>query len=93
MWIFILTGLVGSGGLVAWSRARSEAPKLAAEAQSTVIKDLNAENERLKELILEEREERQAEQAVARAQIEALNAQINAMRKRILALEKGNKPQ
>jgi len=85
IWIYVLTGLVGSGGLVAWARARSEAPKLAAEAQSTVIKDLNAENARLSALIVLERAERKAEQSVSRAEIAALRA-------RIVALEKGNKP-
>ena len=88
IWISIGLGLLGSGGIVAWARTRAEMPKLAAEAQSTVIRDITAENDRLKELIETERAERKEEQAVSKARINGLQAQVSALRERIAALEK-----
>lgn len=76
VWIYIGVSLLGSGGIVAWLRARKEAPKLAAEAQSIIIENVHAENERLQELV----EETRAENA-------ALRTEIALLRQRIVALE------
>lgn len=51
--ILIVSVLLGAGGLTAFFQARSEAPKLAAEAHSQIIRDLVAEIDRLKKRIKE----------------------------------------
>ena len=55
--IVAVSALLGAGGLTAFFRARAEAPKLAAEAQSTIIRNLVDENERLRREIRELRED------------------------------------
>ena len=76
-WITLgASAIVGGGGMVAWFRARNEAPKLAAETQSIIIRDLTLENTRLKTEIA----------SMHRELAEALS-QINGLRDRILALE------
>ena len=65
-WVYLISAFVGGGGLVAFFRARNEAPKLAAEAQSIVIRDLGLENTRLNGVI-----------EALRAEIAVLEERIN----------------
>ena len=65
-WVYVISAFVGGGGLVAFFRARNEAPKLAAEAQSIVIRDLGLENTRLNAVI-----------EALRAEIAVLEERIN----------------
>lgn len=76
-WIVLAaSGILGGGGLVAWFRAKNEAPKLQAETQSIIIRDLTTENTRLKN-----------ELAALHLQLTDALAQINQLRDRVLVLE------
>jgi len=78
-WITLgLSGLLGSGGVVAFMRARSETPKINAETQSIIIADLTAENTRLK-----------TEITSMHSQLADALRQIEHLRERVLLLESG----
>lgn len=66
--LLLFTGLIGSGGLVAFLKARAEVPKIATEAQSLIIQNLQSENARL-----------HAEINVLRERVSKLEARIDLL--------------
>lgn len=74
-WAYIISAFVGGGGLVAIFRARAEAPKLAAEAQSVVITNLISENTRLTEQNERQRKELQA----VREELESVSVRLRLL--------------
>lgn len=72
------SAVVGGGGLVAWFRAKNEAPKIAAETQSIIIRDLTSENTRLK-----------TEIATMHQQLADALHQIDKLTERVALLESG----
>ena len=82
-WVLVIAALLGGGGgLTALLRTRSEAPKMAAEAQSTVISNLQHENERYltRIQVLEERDmARSAEIAACKVRLQELEVKIKKL--------------
>ena len=81
-WVLVIAALLGGGGLTALLRTRAEAPKMAAEAQSTVITNLQHENERYltRIQVLEERDRaRSAEIAACKLRLQDLEIKLKKL--------------
>ena len=77
--LLILAAVLGSGGIAAYYRVRSEAPKYTAEAQSIVIANLQSENARYQA----ENEDLRAQVATLRIRVDLLEGEMRLLKAQV----------